>query len=217
MLRLAISWVPVLFALLPVGSASAATIQYATRAAWEAEVGSFVTEDFESVPAQAVPQAGGTIATPWFDIVIPGNHGGIGTSGHAFSGDVHSCDFPASSCDGPGVPGGQPEHNSFVFQMPVTAFALDATYDSDIGEPGDPDIVTLQLFIAGQFFDLPAQGFLGIRSDVPFTLVAVRGDTAIFYEFDNISFSPVPEPSTAAMLAAGLAVFAARRGSVRPR
>jgi hypothetical protein len=203
----------ILLGSLSAAGASAATVQYATRAAWEAAVGSFATEDFDSVPLQVVPQAGGTIAASGFDIVIPGNHGDIGIFGGAdryFEGDIHYCDVPFETCDGPGVPGGDPKYNNLVFGTAITALALDVPWVEDPDE--DPETVeTIEVHILGEIFHLPAQGFLGITSDVPFTLVHLRA-SRLFYDLDDVSYAPVPESSTALLVAVGAAGMGLVRG-----
>jgi hypothetical protein len=182
--------------------ASAVTNTYPNRAAWGAAAGAAVTEDFESIPLVIVPQAGGVIATPNFNIVIDANHGDVGivSSGfingsNEFNGDVHG--------------DSDPRFNTFQFNQPVTSFAADLGLVDEGG--------LLEVSIAGSTFAISnSADFFGMTSTVPFTQVDIRttGSIAEFYSADNISFTLVPEPAAgaiAALLACALPVYRRRR------
>jgi hypothetical protein len=88
------------------GEAQGGLTRYASRAEWQAAVGTHQTEDFESLEdLSTISMLGGVFSTDHFDIVIDANHGRIGPAsgrvpefptpspglvGTFFVGDVHS-------------------------------------------------------------------------------------------------------------------------------
>jgi hypothetical protein len=201
--RQALNGYIVFAALTLVGAASsslpAATTTFTTRAAWEGTVGSFSTENFANVPIQTPlpPRGGGTITivTPAFEISADGNHPLIGSISIRSVGFVNGSREFQSDVHGPGSPfGAIPSYNRFEFNSPIKSFAADLAM---INEGG------VQLLLAGATLDLPdGTNFIGVTSDVPFSVVEFRatGDQEEVFSVDNISFQSIPEPELCSML-----------------
>jgi hypothetical protein len=200
-----------------------ATSQFiATRAEWEVAVGVFETEDFESTALNQGAcsewiQVGSSCAheirieSPKLDFVFGiGSHpqqyvydSGQVNGTREIRGDLHS----STSLVGLG-----PRYNRIEFAVPVTAFALDLAgfYSGDpLADPASLQILSESVLLAN------GTSFIGVVSDQPFSEVTLAAEEVtsmnMWYYLDNVSFAPVPEPSTALLLAAGLTVFAVRR------
>ncbi len=184
--------------------AYASTTTYPTRAAWLAAVGSATTETFETVPLQVVPVTGGTILTPFFDVVVDQNHGSIAIRS---SGSVNGSRELYVDAHGASIP----FFHRLNFHQPIQSFAADL---AEINEGG-----LLNVSLAGGTFAFPNNStFFGVVSTVPFSSVEVRttGSIAEFYAMDNVSFkNAVPEPTSLLLFVTGLmgAVSCIRRRS----
>lgn len=191
---------------LPALSSAAVITTYTDRSSWEAAVGAFTTEDFESVTPVTASTAGDTFTLADFDIVIDENHGSIAiaSSGtgpvigglQSFFGDVHS---PGSSV---------PLFQTLNFVDPIVAFAADFAQ-------GDASGITISLL--GSTFPIAFSGttFFGITSDVAFSTLDITGGNtgSGFFVMDNVSISgaSVPEPAGVLLLGIGLVSLTARR------
>lgn len=193
-----------LFTLLALVSSNASALAITTftdRASWEAAVGTFSTEDFESANSITASTAGDTFTLSDFEIVIDSNHGFIeidsaGTgpviSGNkSFFGDVHS---PASSA---------PLFQTLNFFDDIFAFSADFAR-------GDASGVSLH--IGGEVLEITFSGttFLGFTADELFSSVDIRGGNtgSGFYVLDNIGYASeptsVPEPASIVLFGLGL-------------
>jgi hypothetical protein len=178
---------------------------------WQAAVGAHELETFDDVPDQGIPPEGGSITLDGFSIVADGNHSGDGdicsglcspkVEGGAFHGDVH------------GLAGDSLTFNQFVFDAPISAFALEFSNveDQEIGVFGDG-------FLVNAFVDDLETEFIGVILDAP---VSTLKFSAFYQNFtvDNLRWvsaeSPVPEPSGALILALGLGLATAGRLATR--
>jgi hypothetical protein len=224
------------FVLLPIiGSeeSSAATMPFASRAQWEASVPAFSTEDFETTPIGGIscPEATTFICpheividAPLLDVVIPAGVDLPNARGIVEQGDVNGTrEYVADLHSGVLVLG--ITFNAIVFPDPILAFAVDLrnVLDSDVLCYVDcgPVPFPMTIELAGAQFALAADSrFFGVTSTVPFTSVVIRSTNeqqglAVLPSLDNVSFSLVPEPSSAILIGLGLAVLA--RGHVRRR
>ncbi len=163
--------------------ASAAVTIYSSRASWEAAVGSFAEETFDDAVLSGFSLSFiGAGHTP---------SGGLGVHGGALHDRLDA--------------GGTTE---VLFDNPTTAFGA----NWDLAGPGGNG-TGLRLHLLGGFIyelpDVTAGGFIGFTSDVAFTMVTFHEGTqsgsAETYDADNFVFStPVPEPSTWAMMGLGV-------------
>lgn len=227
--RSGILLLPLLFA----GSAHAFVVEHATRSLWEEAAMVFEVEDFESMPAGSatcpvyVDDTCGVEArlpAGEFDIVLPvGSHvagydgffdGGAVNGSREFVGDLHTGVLVAG-------------HYQFTieFSSEVTSFAVDLARITDECDSGNPFAcpsgfgpvafpVTIE--IDGQSFPL-AYGaeFFGATSETPFSEVLVSATSPlqgylVAPALDDVSFTVVPETSTALLLTIGLFGLAAR-------
>ncbi len=177
-------------------SAGAQVTTYASRAAWQSAVGSASTETF-SMNRVDVPTAGGTYTLADLRLVFDANHGDLYYGGGDMQADAHA----------PG--GGNPQFFRFEF-APTTGFAADFS-------GFDAPSTVFRLLIAGQEIAL-GQGFFGATATTAFSSAEIRiGSGASYFRADNVSLATqnvIPEPSTYALLGAGLLVVggvAARR------
>jgi hypothetical protein len=214
-------------ALLSVAAPAWATFTtYATRAEWAGAVGPFEVEDFETTPLQTNLctdyQGSGcthevTIDAPKLDIVIPvggdsGAFDGIFANGlingtREWHADLHAGVLIAGT-----------SYNTIVFPQPILAFAVDLArvfdfdFNCELGICGDPLPFPMTFTIGGEDFAVAyGAGFFGVSSTTPFSSLVIRHtDPTEGYlvnpSLDDISFVPVPEPTTAALLALGLAL-----------
>lgn len=195
-------------------AAPASAISFTTftdRSAWEAAVGVFMTEDFESASPVEADTGGDTFVLDDFEIVIDENHGDIeiGSSfasgsaisgAQSFHGDVHGPN------DDP------PLFQIFNFNSPIVAFGGDFAN-------GDSDGVTIH--VDGQTFALSFDDpvFFGLVGDGSFSSFEIRGgDTGDgYYILDDLSYasSAVPAPAPLGLL--GVAFLALGAARVRAR
>jgi len=222
-----------LFAYFASDTASAASITFEARSAWEASVGAFEIEDFETTAVQGevcsevIPMEGCahdfTFDTSKLSIVIPvgsdGMHqirdGGLGSvnGSREFYADLHGQILVA------GV-----SYNTIVFPNPISAFAVDLAnvFDSnDLCTYPHPQCGSvpqpLSITIAGETFVLDeGTDFFGAASNLPFASVRIaiadpNQGYVVLPALDNISFVVVPEPATSLFVLSGLVILASRR------
>jgi hypothetical protein len=176
--------------------ANAATTTYPTRAAWQAAVGAFTNETFEGVPIQVVPNGGGTIVTPNFDVVVDANHGGIAVRSSGIINGSRELYLDAHD-------GSAPHFHRLEFDQPILAFA------ADLGEIDEGGLLNVTL-AGGNCSWTNNTTFFGVTSTIPFSSVDVRTSNGIaeFYAMDNVSFKGVPEPASLLLVAMGAACCA---------
>ena len=181
-----------LFIALVLAPRARALTVYTDRTLWEeAVVGPVYTESFD-LPEQIVPTfAGGVLHTPAFDILIGQVHESWISQG-LFHGDVH-----------PLEPNGL---DAIVFNMPgVSAFGVDVL--------SVEDSLPLGFDVDGQLF-FASVGFFGVTSESSLgSSITIRGGSAPrFFNLDNVSLAPVPEPEGLAVLTvAALVLSSAQR------
>lgn len=198
-------------------AASAAVItSYSSRASWEAAVGTFATEDFETTPLGLLPHGFDSgvvsIQTGLLEITIGGNnHGGFGiqepglvNGTREFRGDLHGPRSAASI---------GPLSNTIELSYSASAFAASFTPLSDVIGPDD---FPMNVHILGEVFPV-ARGttFFGVMSDTAFTTIELTADPVngvnFFYSMDDVSFSPIPEPNAGLLMMTGLLGLAYRQ------
>ncbi|BBO30494.1 PEP-CTERM sorting domain-containing protein [Lacipirellula parvula] len=204
---LAICTVGIASCTLPSCETHGALTKYATREAWQAAVGIYSTETFESYAGgPAIPETGGTFFAGPFHIVVDANHGRIGPAGPGFFGfdtpgltgtffvgDVHS---PEST---------HPHFNTIRFAIPVWAFAVNF---AALDDGGIDDVrVAGESFVISPFGSLGLRSnFFGVVSTTPFSEVDIRNANGKLERFgmDDMSFKVIPEPATGLLLFTGM-------------
>jgi PEP-CTERM motif len=198
------------------GAAQAANSTFNTEASFVAAAGAAVIESFETTAPRSRSTA--SVATPRF--TVSGGSTPIGVQNGADSPDPG---FGALATDGarylsvylPNQPQGTLQ---FDLTQPTTSFGFNIT---DVGEA--TGVITLRTdtgaYIAGiNLASFPPSfgngnvQFFGLTQTVPFTKVflTVTGlDDA--YGLDKIYITAVPEPTTAMLLALGLAALVIKR------
>lgn len=184
---------------------------FTDRAAWEAAVGDFVTEDFNAIAPQIIND-GATLDTGLLQITRDGSANGadglLEIEPGANFGNVDGTTFIS------GETGAEPHETVRISAgAPITAFGADwfSPFSGDgIAIQAGDDVVLLDS-IAG--FDI---GFVGIiaMGSASFSEIQIVGtaDPITFQELwsaDNFSFAVVPAPASAALL--GLGGLAATR------
>lgn len=173
--------------------AAAATIVFTDRTAWEAAVGTFLTETFDGVAAGALP----TTPTVVGLLTVTADSGGA----IVLAGDnqLRSNLFGA---------------NELLIEFPYPVVAFGADFINIIDASG------VRVTVAGGVFQLHdyivgASGFWGVISSTAFSSVLFsqgdRGGANEFIDLDDVSFTAVPEPASITLVAAGISALAARR------
>lgn len=190
---------------------AAITSFFTNRSAWEAAVGSFSTETFETAPVGALPVGTTQLGTVSFTYPGPAHSSAQiedRATGNLLSGIV--------GIDGSPFFGDLPAYNDITFQWAATAFGADWFSASSAGQ--------LVLTINGATVNLPTylpgegNGFFGFISDTAFTTLRITplttnvGNPGEIYEIDNVSFNlAVPEPGAYVTLISGLGIVLALR------
>lgn len=180
--------------------ASAGLVVFTDRAAFEAAVGSFVTEDFNAL-ADADFSTGLNSAGQ-VDVLIAGAPGANGIRNGATSGlSIDGSPFFRGETDTSPPDVGFP---SLSFRSPVIGFGADFVGTLTAGLLTltiGADTVEFDDFLTGD-----GDGFLGFVADAPFHKARFRQEDPSNNEqfgLDNLSFAPVvaavPEPSTLAL------------------
>ena len=206
------SALPIIAAALFAGAAQATVVSYASRSAYNTAITSDASlvasvETWDSYPA-------GTIMTNQNGIQYSTTRGAlkVGCGGLATSG---TCGLDVF-VNGGGNPIFASDILTFTFAAPTLAFAIDFnTFANTVGAY----VATTNLGdVVGSVFNAfpgAATGeFLGFRSDMAFSSVTLRGASANIaaYGLDTLRYAravatPVPEPTTFALLGIGLAAL----------
>lgn len=208
-------------AALATDTAGAAIMVFTSRADWEAAVGTFQTEDFESTPLGTLP-GGTTTNLGLVDFSYPGAPSGSPAPRIRDSGTVNGTRELVGHIFDPGAGGGttNPGPHTITFASPIWAFGAD--FESTLS--GDNVTVTFagMTIKFSDFLIAPGNGFLGVVADTTFSTIVfgtedASGYTAELFSIDDLSFSvaetAVPEPGMLGLVALGLAGLgvAARR------
>jgi hypothetical protein len=192
---------------------------YTDRAAWEAAVGHFITETFDTNIAN--------------DPVITFGNGTRSTGINPFStgitifmtNRVQNGSYWGrvdSSKDFPKKDEKRFEEIRWLFPTPVFAFGADwlqAANGSGLTLSGNFDSLGVETISFFEELGFPGDGFLGIVGTAPFSELVFREENPVvsgvgdeFFYADNLSIAAVPEPTTiAGLVAAGAGMIAMRR------
>jgi hypothetical protein len=181
--------------LLNVCSASAAIVSYTNEANWNAAVGYYVVEPFDSTGPKSFTGVNTSV-------------GVIGGARGVLTGSVWLDKMVDEGT----------QSTTFRYK-PGPLIGAGATFDSTPGGTGNGLLLTLNLVgggtaVVGQIG--PITGFFGFVSSDPFDSFLITNGTsagvAETFDMDNLKFAPVPTPATIALLGLGLiGVGAARR------
>jgi len=192
------------------GTAKAMAIPtiYTDRTTFEAAVGAFAAEDFESFLAD----------TPFHTVPVDVGAFTISMTGSP-STDYNFIDLAPPDTSETDVNGttnmrvftntnaGAPSDNLvFTFDTPISAFGADFRSLNDV-------FARTQIVVGGDTLALPIAGssglfsFFGFTSVTPFDTVTFEGLANDVYGIDNVTFASasVPEPTTLALLGVALA------------
>ncbi len=187
-----------LFALMLAAQASAVTIKYTDRGAWEAALGSatIMTEDFDSVTPANITSGTTSIGMLSIEAV---NAGGLtqindGTGAR----NINGTNYLQLITDSIPI-------RSATLHLPNSSFA----WGMDYNQYGDQTYVTFADIVADTVGPHGATGFVGYISDIEFNEIQFTDPhpSLALIGMDNFSFveSEVPEPTTLAILGLGLA------------
>lgn len=192
---------------------------FTNRGAWEAAVGTFQTENFNSVVVgRLLP---GTTNVGLLSFAHPGPQALGSLPEVSASAPVNGTRAITSAVgiDGNTMFGNLPEYNDYILPGASTAFGANWESASSAGQ------LVLSIPVEGAFslpshLPYPGTGFFGFISDTPFTTLRVTGSSTSIanpgeiYSIDNISFdgvAVVPEPGAYLVLATGLGIILGRR------
>lgn len=185
---------------------------YTDRASWEAAVGQFTTETFDT-PIDGAPAI--TFGNGISSIGVNGSVTNQVQAGSYWGRVDTSGDFPNRF-----------REIRWVFPTPVFAFAADwigAATGSGLTVSANFDGLGIQTISLRNSLGAPGTGFLGFVGTANFSELVFREEQPIFDDFgdeffqvDNLSIAAVPEPTTIAGLAlAGAGMVALRRRQSR--
>lgn len=191
---------------------------FTSRSSWEAAVGTFSTENFNSVATQSIAPGVTQIGLIQFSHPGPNALGGLPATEIATGVNGTPGITAAVGIDGHPMFGNLPEYNDYI--LPWTANAFGANWESASS--------AAQLVLTApdgsinlpDHLPYPGTGFFGFITDTPFTTLRVTGLSTLvdnageIYSIDNISFNGsavVPEPASYVVLAAGLSLILGRR------
>lgn len=178
---------------------------YGNRAAWEAAVGgSFVEQNFNSFTS-GVSYEAGAVDVGDFSVSVAGT---------TFGFIWHNIGPVSSGND----VNGTPQVNAATGDVGGTSFAFDSPIYAFGGNwQGISDSRTTSFNVDGATLAIPNLngGFFGFVSDTPFSsqLLFLSSGPADGFGIDDVVYAsnPVPEPTTLALLGAGLVAVRARR------
>ncbi len=103
----------------------------------------------------------------------------------------------------------------FTFDTAITAFGADFANIND-------DILRTRLLVGSEIATPPINpypfvSFYGFTSDVAFTSITFEGLENDVYGIDNVTYSPIPEPTTMLLLGTGLIGLAGFRRKFRKK
>lgn len=165
---------------------------YTDRDLWEDAVGNvFATEDFNAIEPFDLPDGVSNVGL--FDIEVTGTENLLGPNAII---DPNITPNPLE-IDGTIFFRGVSRTSAFPtlvnFPVPITGFGADWTSPSSNGK------LTMEIEDTVVKFEVeaPSGGFLGVVSDAPFSRIALPTEINLIEGFgmDNVSFTPVPEPS----------------------
>jgi hypothetical protein len=188
---------------------------YDNLADWQAAVGSYQTEDFESYQPTGFPAEGGQIPLDHFTLEADadGNDewgsGGIGFGNWSefYSGPPLGIGFITTleTCDGCG-----PTYERAIFPQPVSGLFLNVPWTED----GYLGLILGDQAAWGDGYDNANHGMLiGVILDEPLTTIGFDAEHSWAF-IDTIYWSvsqPIPEPSTVLLTALGLAIVSFER------
>lgn len=178
---------------------SALTV-YTDRAAWESATGSFITENFNNLTPFQFTTGLNSVGLIDVDVTGPVHEnqlGGPSTLNGQFAIDR------TNHLIGHVLNGGI-THPTIIFQNPVYSFAADWRTTLSGGRlivlEFDGQTIHFDDYLSGD-----GSGFLGVIADNAFSQVVFGAEStdAEAFGMDNLSFSPVPEPMTMALLGLG--------------
>jgi hypothetical protein len=191
----------IILALMLPATAFASSITFTNRASWEAAVGIFFTEDFNAIAAQLLP-IGATAVGP-FVITLTGTINDTTGIGPGLYGNPTN-QFIGFIENDPGF--NEVSQIKFDF-FPVPMYAWGADFLSTAS--GDILVATSN----GSIYDFSSlvvsgNGFLGSIEDASFSSITFTTKTFTtigeYWEMDNLSYSPIPEPASLILLAIGI-------------
>jgi len=185
--------------------ASATTIPFASRAAFDAAFPGAIYETWDSYAAGTTIANGGTLKGITYN-----SSAGIAVVQNNFLNSTPPNGLgrtPINFFD-------SADTIQFTFGTPLTAFGIDINTFATAS--GAYTATTNNGDVVGSFFNpFPGAGtgqFVGFSSTVPFTSVTIATPAGSTYTLDSLRAVPVPEPATIALLGTGLAgALAARR------
>jgi hypothetical protein len=209
-------------AILLTAAAAQATQIYTDRASFEAAIGFFDVENFETSALVGTTSSGGLAGRNFADFSVMSNPRAIKILDEVVIGAGNTTPLGQRylSLDTDRTQGSVA---TFSFDSAIQAVGFDY---SGLSEPGASPTIT----IAGETYSIDRNVwpptnfnqvrdalFWGIISDVPFSTLVLDSDTDSGYGIDQVTYATTPEPGTVTLLALGLALLASRVPTRRAR